>query len=136
MLKKISMLVLAILMSSSAFGIGLDSQGFSMTGLNGVSLGSLIQSAGVVGAGGLFNVGQVANGVCLQLQAPSLGIHTQDLNANLYQNVLKSGSDGTALGLQTFLGVQTQLSCNLFGGVSNIQGIGTTLNNVAGAGQN
>ena len=97
--------------------------------------GALLQSAGTVGMGGVFNVGQVGDVGGAQLQAPSLGIHTQDLNANLVQDVLKVGTGmGTALGLQTFVGIQTQLSFNPWGGSANIQGVGTTVYNAAGGG--
>ncbi len=96
--------------------------------------GSLIQSAGAMGMGGLFTVGQAGNAGGLQTQVPSLGIHAQDLDADLYQDVLKVGGEGMALGLQTFVGIQTQLSFNPFGGSANIQGIGTTLYDAAGGG--
>jgi hypothetical protein len=90
--------------------------------------GSLLQSAGTVGTGGLFNVGQAADAAGLQAQAASLGVQIQDLDADLYQEVVKSGTGtGTALGIQTFVGIQAQLNFNMYGGSANIQGIGTTL---------
>jgi hypothetical protein len=98
--------------------------------------GSLIQSAGAVGMGGLFNVGQAGNAVGTQVQLPSLGINVQDLDADLYQEVFKVGGTGTALGLQTFVGIQTQLSFNPYGGSANIQSIGTTLYDAAAGGPN
>jgi hypothetical protein len=98
--------------------------------------GSLIQSAGAVGMGGLFNVGQAGNADGMQVQLPSLGINTQDLDADLYQEVFKVGGTGTALGLQTFVGIQTQLSFNPYGGSANIQSIGTTLYDAAAGGPN
>jgi hypothetical protein len=97
--------------------------------------GSLLQSAATVGSGGLYNVAQAGDIAGLQAQLPSLGVHTQDLTADLAQDVYKVGTGtGTALGLQTFVGIQTQLSFNPYGGSANIQGIGTTLYNAAGGG--
>jgi hypothetical protein len=96
---------------------------------------SLIQSAGTIGTGGVFTVGQAAEAANLQVQSASLGVQTQDLAADLYQDVVKIGSGtGTALGLQTFVGIQAQLSFNMYGGSANIQGIGTTLYDAATGG--
>jgi hypothetical protein len=168
MLKQVSILTVALLMSSSAFAVDVQVQGTNAQGLNGAAIsgdgsaaninalllnnsqlstnnvthdtayqntaGSLIQSAGAVGLGGLFNVGQAGDITGAQTQIPSLGVHLQDLNADLYQDVFKVGGEGMALGLQTFVGVQTQLSFNPWGGSANIQGIGTTLYNATGGG--
>jgi hypothetical protein len=170
MSKRISILMVTVLLSSAAFAVDVQTQGFNMTGLNGAALsgdgaasnnnaltllnsqlntnnvshdttyqgaaGSLIQSAGAVGMGGLFNVGQAGNAMGGQVQLPSLGTSIQDLSADLYQDVFKVGGTGTALGLQTFVGIQTQLSFNPYGGSANIQSIGTTLYNAASGGPN
>lgn len=120
----------ALLMNNSQLGTNNVSHDTSFQG----TAGSLIQSAGAVGMGGLFTVGQAGDGAGLQLQVPSLGVNTQDLDANLYQNVLKVGGEGSALGLQTFVGIQTQLNFNPYGGSASIQGIGTTLYDAAAGG--
>jgi hypothetical protein len=97
--------------------------------------GSLIQSAAAVGLGDLFTVGQAADVTSLQAECTGLGIQTQDLDADLYQNVFKDGQGtGMALGLQTFVGIQTQLSFNMYGGSANVQGISTTLYDAATGG--
>jgi hypothetical protein len=96
--------------------------------------GSLIQSAGAVGMGGLFGVAQTGNAAGLAFQLPSQALQTQALDANLNQDVFKIGGSGLALGLQTFVGIQTQLSFNPYGGSANIQGVGTTLYNAVAGG--
>jgi hypothetical protein len=96
--------------------------------------GSLIQSAGAIGMGGLFSAGQLGGAAGTQLQGLNLGIQLQDLDAGLYQEVDKVGGNGSALGLQTFIGIQTQLNFTPYGGSANIQGIGTTLYDAVGGG--
>jgi catalase (peroxidase I) len=96
--------------------------------------GSLFQVAGAVGMGGLFGVGQTGNAAGLALQLPSQSVQTQALDANLNQEVFKIGGSGLALGLQTFVGIQTQLSFNPYGGSANIQGVGTTVYNAVAGG--
>ncbi len=169
MVKSISIVVIALVLSSVAMADDAQVQTYGLTGMNGAGIlgegatgsnnvvtvansqlstdniwhetsyqganGSLVQSAGTVGTGGLFNVGQAAAGAGLQLQVPSLGIQTQDLDADLYQEVIKSGTGtGTALGIQTFVGIQAQLNFNMYGGSANIQGIGTTIYDAATGG--
>lgn len=95
---------------------------------------ALLQSAGAVGMVGLFNVDQNAIGWAGQTQIPAVGYQDQDLGAVLTQDVTKIGGQGSALGLQTFLGVQTQLTFTPWGGSANVQGIGVSLYDAVGGG--
>ncbi len=96
--------------------------------------GALLQSAGAVGMGGLFNVDQGGFAGAEQWQVPSIGVQDQDLTAVLDQDVTKVGGQGSALGLQTFLGVQTQLTFTPWGGSANVQGVGVSLYDAVGGG--
>lgn len=96
--------------------------------------GALLQSAGAVGMGGLFNVDQHGLAHADQTQIPMIGLQDQDLGALLTQDVTKVGGQGSALGLQTFLGVQTQLTFTPWGGSANVQGIGVSLYDAVGGG--
>jgi hypothetical protein len=96
--------------------------------------GALMQSAGVAGMGGVFNVDQDALMGGNQTQTPSLNLQDQNLGAVLGQDVTKIGGQGSALGLQTFLGVQTQLTFTPWGGSANVQGIGVSLYDAVGGG--
>ncbi|MDI6448820.1 hypothetical protein [Anaerobaca lacustris] len=96
--------------------------------------GALMQSAGAVGMVGFFDVDQVAYGGGWQTQVPASGLQGQDLNAWLAQDVTKIGGQGSALGLQTFVGVQTQLTFTPWGGSANVQGIGVSLYDAVGGG--
>ena len=108
------------------------------TGYQGM-VGSLIQGAGAVGMSGIFEVCQygAAAGAQAQSQIPGIpnsGAQVQDLDASLSQDVTKIGGQGSALGLQTFVGVQTQLQFNPWGGSANVQGIGVSLYDAVGGG--
>jgi len=108
------------------------------TGYQG-TVGSLVQAAGAVGLCGAFDVMQYGDAAGLQVQAqvpgvPGSEIQDQNLGANLTQQVNQFGGQGSALGLQTFVGVQTQLSFNPWGGSANVQGIGVSLYDALGGG--
>ncbi len=96
--------------------------------------GALMQSAGVSGMGGVFNVDQDAVMAGGQIQIPVVDLQDQNLSAVLGQDVTKVGGMGTALGLQTFLGVPTQLAFTPWGGSANVQGIGVSLYDAVGGG--
>jgi len=96
--------------------------------------GSLIQAAGAVGMCGLFEVCQAGGGYGLQSQIPGTDIQNQKLDAWLIQDVDKIGGQGSALGLQTFVGIQTQLSFNPWGGSANVQGISASVYDAVGGG--
>jgi len=90
--------------------------------------GSLVQSAGAMALAGMLGVEQSALGAGVQGQLLinpllSLGTQTQDLTANLVQNVVGDGM-GSALGLQNFVGFQTQLTFSLWGATVNTQAVG------------
>ncbi len=103
------------------------------TAFQGTTAG-LMQSAGAVGMGGVFDVGQAGGGGAWQHQIPAIGYQNQDLGAVLVQDVTKIGGQGSALGLQTFVGVQTQLTFTPWGGSANVQGIGVSLYDAVGGG--
>lgn len=96
--------------------------------------GTLLQSAGAVGMGGLFSVDQDGIAIADQTQIPSWNLQDQNLGAALDQDVTKIGGQGSALGLQTFLGVQTQLTFTPWGGSANVQGVGVSLYDAVGGG--
>lgn len=60
-----------------------------------------------MGMVGLFDVDQCGLALAGQTQVPATWLQDQNLNALLNQDVTKVGGQGSALGLQTFLGVQT-----------------------------
>jgi hypothetical protein len=111
-----------------AIDVGCHSAGYQST------VGSVIQGAGVAGMCGLFSVDQVAGAIGGQVQMPGTDIQDQTLLAGMDQNVTKIGGQGSALGAQTFVGIQTQLSFNPWGGSANVQGIGVSQYNAVGGG--
>lgn len=93
--------------------------------------GSLVQSAGAMALTGMLGVEQTALGAGAQGQLLinpllSLGTQTQDLTANLVQNIVGDGL-GSALGLQNFVGFQTQLTFTMWGATANTQAVGVGL---------
>lgn len=97
------------------------------------TVGSLTQAAGAVGMGALLGVYQVGNALGGQLQVLGTDVQSQDLNADLAQDITQLGGSGSALGLQTFVGFQMQLSFNPWGGSANVQGVGVSLYDAAGS---
>ena len=65
--------------------------------------------------------GQAQNG-----SAFDLGTQIQDLDANLSQSIIGDGL-GSALGLQNFVGFQTQMIFTIYGASANSQAIGVSL---------
>jgi len=120
----------ALTMDLSQFGTDV---GTHTTAYQGTA-GALLQSAGVVGMSGLFNVDQLGIAGAQQTQVPLIGLQNQDLGAVLNQDVTKVGGQGSALGLQTFIGIQTQLTFTPWGGSANVQGIGVSLYDAVGGG--
>jgi len=120
----------ALTMGLSQLGVNDTTHTTAFQGTNG----ALLQSAGAVGMGGWFNVDQDGIAVADQLQIPSMNLQDQNLAAVLDQDVTKVGGQGSALGLQTFLGVQTQLTFTPWGGSANVQGIGVSLYDAVGGG--
>jgi len=102
--------------------------------------GSLVQSAGAMALAGMLGVEQTALGAGAQGQLLinpylSLGTQTQDLAANLVQNIVGDGL-GSALGLQNFVGFQTQLTFTMWGATANTQAVGVGLFDAFGGGGN
>jgi opacity protein-like surface antigen len=93
--------------------------------------GSLVQSAGASAIAGTIGVlqGGLGYGVQAQLQDGSsgnLGAQIQDMDANLSQAIVGDGL-GSALGLQNFVGFQTQMVFTIFGASANTQAVGVSL---------
>lgn len=120
----------ALTMDLSQFGVDNPSHTTAFQG----TTAALLQSAGAVGMGGLFDVDQGGFAGADQTQIPAIGLQDQDLGAVLNQDVTKIGGQGSALGLQTFLGVQTQLTFTPWSGSANVQGIGVSLYDAVGGG--
>lgn len=97
------------------------------------TVGSLTQAAGAVGMGSLLGVYQAGGALGGQFQVPGTDIQQQNLDANLAQDVIQIGGAGSALGLQSLVGFQTQLSFNPWGGSANVQGIGVGLYDAVGS---
>ncbi len=109
-------------LASDADGHILASQG---------EVGSLVQSAGAAVLAGTLGVIQTGLSYGLQGQVQNgspndLGTQLQDLNANLTQHVIGDGL-GSALGLQNFVGFQTQMIFTIYGASANTQAIGVSL---------
>ena len=111
-----------------AIDVGCHSAGYQST------VGSIVQAAGAVGMCGLFAVDQVAGGAGTQFQIPGTDIQDQALLLDMDQAVTKLGGQGSALGMQTAVGVQTQLSFNPWGGSANVQGVGVSQYDAVGGG--
>ncbi len=108
--------------------VGCHSAGYQST------VGSIVQAAGAVGMCGLFAVDQTAGAAGGQFQLPGTDIQDQTFVAGMDQSVTKLGGQGSALGTQTLVGVQTQLSFNPWGGSANVQGIGVSQYDAVGGG--
>lgn len=99
------------------------------------TVGSLMQAAGAVGMCSGLDVLQIGTASGSQDQIPGTDAQVQNLGAQLWQEVNKAPmGSGSALGLQTFIGIQTQLSFNPWGGSANVQGIGVSLYDAVGGG--
>jgi hypothetical protein len=93
--------------------------------------GSLVQSAAASVIAGMLGVDQTGGGLASQLQSnpggcASLGTQLQNLTAGMNQSVVGDGL-GSALGLQNFVGFQTQLTFTMFGASVNTQSLGVAL---------
>ncbi len=93
--------------------------------------GSLVQAAGAAAILGSLGVVQTGLGWGAQGQAQNgsaldLGTQIQDLDANLSQSIVGAGL-GSALGLQNFVGFQTQMTFTIYGASANSQAIGVSL---------
>jgi len=93
--------------------------------------GSLVQTAGASAICGTIGVlqGGLGYGAQAQLQdgsCGSLGAQIQDMDADLSQAIVGDGL-GSALGLQNFVGFQTQMVFTIFGASANTQAVGVSL---------
>lgn len=93
---------------------------------------ALTQGAGAVGSVAPFGVTQQGFGYGEQYQFHPGGgtnpvMQSQLLNADLTQNLIDGGGLGSAVGIQSLVGIQTQLAFTLWGATANIQGVGVTV---------
>jgi hypothetical protein len=93
--------------------------------------GSLVQTAGAAAIAGTIGVLQGGLGYGAQAQAQGgnafdLGSQLQDMDADLTQSIVGDGL-GSALGLQNFVGFQTQMVFTMFGASANTQALGVSL---------
>lgn len=96
------------------------------TAFQGVN-GAITQSAAATGMGTLASTWQNGGLEGVQIQNPNTGQQWQDLDSHLGQMTTQSGGTGTALGIETVIGIGTQLVFNTYGATANVQAIGDTL---------
>jgi len=93
--------------------------------------GSLVQSAGASAIAGTIGILQGGLGYGAQTQQQdgspgNLGAQIQNMDADLTQAIVGDGL-GSALGLQNFVGFQTQMVFTIFGASANTQAVGVSL---------
>jgi len=101
--------------------------------------GALTQAASAsAAAGGAIGVAQNGIGSAWQIQnQPGYGPgwQDQDLVAILDQDIVDAGGGtSSAVGLQNFVGIQTQVAFTMWGASANVQAIGVTLFDAVGGG--
>ena len=92
-------------------------------GFNGV----ISQVAGASGMDSSAGTGQAGALYGAQYQNPTTGQQTQQLGSGLSQGVDQVGGAGSALGVQTVVGLGMQLIFTPYGASANVQGIGDVL---------
>jgi hypothetical protein len=94
-------------------------------------IGAVIQGGSAVGTCGSFGYDQSANFIGDQWQTfsdlLSLGLHSQNFNVDVGQNVLRVGSLGSAVALQNLIGGQNQFIITPYGVSVDIQCVGVGL---------
>jgi hypothetical protein len=94
-------------------------------------IGAVIQGGSAVGTCGVYGYDQGVNFVGDQWQTfsdlLSLGLNSQNLSADVEQNVLSAGSLGSAVALQNLMGGQNQLIITPYGVSVDIQCLGIGL---------
>jgi hypothetical protein len=124
--------------SSANLGLILDAQGSRddirhTTAFQGFN-GAITQAAGATGMGvaaGALQNGQLAGA---QYQNPTTGQQFQNMGTDLDQNVFKSGGMGSALAMQSALGIGTQLIFTPYGATANVQALGNVVFDGVGGG--
>jgi hypothetical protein len=103
------------------------------TAYQGVN-GALMESAAAVGSNGLFGAIQSGTLSGGQYQDSVMDYQSQALEGNLGQEVYRQGGNGSALGIETLVGIGTQLIFTPYGASANIQAIGDVLYDATGGG--
>jgi hypothetical protein len=96
--------------------------------------GAITQAAGAVGTGTISGVCQDGQLVGAQVQDLTTGFQTQCVNSDLDETVFKAGGTGSVLGIETALGIGTQLIFTPYGATANVQGIGDVVYDAAAGG--
>lgn len=113
------------------------SDNYGLTHMVQAQVGALAQIAAVGGMDGLFAVEQAGEAVGVQGQAHTggpnnLGWQQQMANVGLADQVTKLGGLGAALGMQTFVGVQVQITATPYGVSINAQPVNVAIFDAAG----
>ena len=97
--------------------------------------GALTQTAAAVGSNALFYlVGQDGDLKGKQWQNPYTGQQGQQIGSDLDQSVLRMGGNGSVLGVQTAVGIGTQLIFTPYGATANVQALGDVVYGAAAGG--
>jgi hypothetical protein len=124
--------------SNTNLGVLLDAQGSTddirhTTAFQGFN-GAITQTAGAVGMGSVAGVLQSGELSGMQIQNPTTGQQTQTVGSDLDQSVFKAGGTGSVLGIQSAVGIGTQLIFTPYGATANVQAIGDVLYDGIGGG--
>lgn len=124
--------------SSTNLGLLMDTQSSTddirhTTAFQGFN-GAITQTAGAVGMGNVAGVGQEAGLSGIQGQNPRTGQQFQHLNSDLDQNAFKLGGTGSVLGVESAVGIGTQLIFTPYGATANVQAIGDVIYDAIGGG--
>ncbi len=124
--------------SSTNWGLLMDSQERTddirhTTAFQGFN-GAITQTAGASGMGVIAGVCQDGALGGVQYQNPKTGQQWQHLGNDLDQEVVKNAGTGSVLGVQTALGIGTQLIFTPYGATANVQAIGDVVYEGIGGG--
>lgn len=113
------------------------SDNYGLTRMVQAQVGALAQLAAVGGMDGLFAVDQKgqAQGIQAQLHTGgplNLGVQNQWTNVGLENAVTKLGGLGAAIGAQTFVGVQVQITATPYGVNINAQPVNVAVFDAVG----
>jgi hypothetical protein len=124
--------------SSTNWGLLLDAQRSTddirhTTAFQGFN-GAITQTAGAVGMGLAAGVLQDGELDGMQYQNPMTGQQSQTVGSDLDQSLFKVGGTGSVLGIQSAVGIGTQLIFTPYGATANVQALGDVLYNGIGGG--
>lgn len=124
--------------SSTNLGVLLEAQASTddirhTTAFQGFT-GAITQTAGAVGMGSVAGVMQDGDLGGMQIQNPKTGQQTQMVGSDLDQSVFKVGGTGSVLGIQSAVGIGTQLIFTPYGATANVQALGDVLYDGIGGG--